>query len=42
LGSIPALEQDVSAAVAQPVAEAQTYVQTQPVNNVDETSGMTT
>ncbi|MBF8286153.1 MAG: zf-IS66 protein [Anaerolineales bacterium] len=38
LGSIPALEQDVSAAVAQPVAEAQTYVQTQPVNNVDETS----
>jgi transposase len=38
LGSIPALEQDVSAAVAQPVAEAQTYVQTQPVANVDETS----
>ncbi len=25
LGSIPALEQDVSAAVAQPVTEAQTY-----------------
>jgi len=38
LGSVPALEQDVSAAVAQPVAEAQTYVQRQPVNNVDETS----
>ncbi|MDZ7414516.1 MAG: IS66 family transposase [candidate division KSB1 bacterium] len=38
LGSVPALEQDVSAAVAQPVAEAQTYVQTQPVKNVDETS----
>jgi len=38
LGSIPALEQDVSAAVAQPVTEAQTYVQTQPVQNVDETS----
>ena len=38
LGSIPALEQAVSAAVAPPVAEARTYVQTQPVNNVDETS----
>ena len=38
LGSIPALEQEVSAAVASPVAEAQDYVQTQPVNNVDETS----
>jgi len=38
LGSIPALEQAVSAAVASPVAEAQDYVQTQPVNNVDETS----
>ena len=38
LGSVPALEQDVSAAVAPPVAEAQTYVQRQPVNNVDETS----
>jgi transposase len=38
LGSIPALEQDVSAAVASPVAEAQACVQTPPVNNVDETS----
>lgn len=38
LGTIPALEQDVSVAIAQPVAEAQTYVQTQPVNNADETS----
>lgn len=38
LGSIPALEQEVSAAVASPVTEAQAYVQTQPVNNVDETS----
>lgn len=38
LGSVPALEQDVSGAVAQPVAEAQTYVHTQPVQNVDETS----
>lgn len=38
LGTIPALEQAVSAAVAQPVAEAHAYVQTQPVNNVDETS----
>ena len=38
LGSIPALEQEVGAAVASPVTEAHTYVQTQPVNNVDETS----
>jgi transposase len=38
LGTIPALEQAVSAAVAQPVAEAHSYVQTQPVHNVDETS----
>ncbi len=38
LGSIPALEQAVSAAVASPVAEAQAFVQTQPINNVDETS----
>lgn len=38
LGSIPALAQDVSAAVAAPVSQAHTYVQRQPVNNVDETS----
>ena len=38
LGSIPALAQAVSEALAQPVAEAQAYVQAQPVNNVDETS----
>ena len=38
LGTIPALEQAVSAAVAEPVAQAQAYVQTQPVANVDETS----
>jgi transposase len=38
LGSIPALEADLSAALAEPVAEAQAYVQEQPVNNVDETS----
>jgi transposase len=37
LGSIGALEQQVSAAVAAPVAEAQVYVQAQPVANVDET-----
>lgn len=37
LGSIPALEQAVSEALAQPVAEAQAYVQSQPVANVDET-----
>jgi len=38
LGSIPALEADVSAAVAEPVAQAPVYVQQQPVNHVDETS----
>jgi transposase len=38
LGSISALEASVSAALAEPVAQAQTYVQQQPVNNVDETS----
>jgi transposase len=37
LGSVSALEQNVSAALAQPVEEAQTYVQAQPVVNVDET-----
>jgi transposase len=37
LGSIGTLEQQASAAVAAPVAEAQGYVQTQPVANVDET-----
>jgi transposase len=38
VGSIAALEQAVSAAVATPVAEAETYVQRQPVRNADETS----
>jgi hypothetical protein len=38
LGSIAALEQTVSAAVAAPVAEVQAAVQAQPVVNVDETS----
>jgi transposase len=38
LGSIPALEQKVSAALAQPVEEAHAYVQEQPVVNADETS----
>lgn len=38
LGSIPALEAKMSAALAEPVAEAQAYVHQQPVNNVDETS----
>ncbi len=38
LGSIPAQEDQVSAALAAPVQEAQTYVQQQPVQNVDETS----
>ncbi|MBI3763276.1 MAG: IS66 family transposase [Chloroflexi bacterium] len=38
LGTLPALEQAVSAAVAQPVAEAHTAVQTEPVANVDETN----
>ncbi len=37
LGSIPSLEQSVSTALTQPVAEAQTYVQQQPAANVDET-----
>src|SRR5215510_884487 len=38
VGGIGAVEQAVSAALAAPVAEAQTYVQHQPVRNVDETS----
>jgi hypothetical protein len=38
LGSVAALEQDVSAALAQPVAAAQTYVHAQPAVNADETS----
>jgi len=37
LGSIPALEQAVSEAVAHPVAAATRYVQQQPVRNADET-----
>src|SRR5437660_1105507 len=37
LGSVAALEQQVSAAVAAPVAEAEAYVQRQPVVNADET-----
>jgi transposase len=37
VGSIAALEQVVSAALAAPVAEAETYVQRQPVRNADET-----
>ncbi len=37
LGSVPALETAVSDALAQPVADAQTYVQRQPAANVDET-----
>ena len=37
LGSVPALEQGVSAALAAPAAEAQAYVQRQPVVNADET-----
>lgn len=37
LGSIPALEQQVSAALAEPMEEAKAYVQQQPVNHVDET-----
>jgi transposase len=37
LGSIPAQEERVSAALKQPVEEACDYVQQQPVNNVDET-----
>ena len=38
VGGIGALEQAVSAALAAPRAEAQTYVQRQPVRNADETS----
>jgi len=38
LGSITALERQVSAAVAEPVAQAHRFVQTQPVVNGDETS----
>ena len=38
LGSITALERQVSAAVAEPVAQAHRFVQTQPVANADETS----
>ena len=37
LGSIAALERQVSAAVADPVAQAHAFVQAQPVANVDET-----
>src|SRR6266850_3627560 len=37
LGSMPTLEQAVSEALAQPVAEAVRYVQCQPVRNADET-----
>ena len=37
LGSIPALETVVSDALAEPVQDAQTYVQQQPAANVDET-----
>jgi transposase len=38
LGSVPAQEDQVSAALAEPVRAVQTYVQQQPVQNVDETS----
>jgi len=38
VGSVGALEQAVSAALAAPVAEAALYVQRQPVRNADETS----
>lgn len=38
LGSIPAQEDQVSAALAEPVQAVQTYVQQQPAQNVDETS----
>jgi transposase len=37
VGSIATLEQAVSTALATPVAEAETYVQRQPVRNADET-----
>ncbi len=39
VGSIAALEQAVSTALATPVAEAAQYVQHQPVRNADETGG---
>ena len=38
VGGIGLLEQAVSAALVAPVAEAQKYVQRQPVGNADETS----
>lgn len=38
LGTVPALEQRVSEALAEPVEEARAYLRQQPVNNVDETS----
>jgi len=38
LGSVSAVEQNVSAALSKPVEEAQTYVRQQPVVNADETS----
>jgi transposase len=37
LGSIPAMEQAVSGALAKPVKEGHTYLQQQPITNVDET-----
>lgn len=37
LGSVPALEQAVSAALATPTSDVQAYVQRQPVVNADET-----
>lgn len=37
LGSVPTLEQRTSEAIAQPVAEAHTYVQSQPAVHQDET-----
>jgi transposase len=40
LGSIAACEQRTSAALAEPVAEAHEYIQTQPVANADETGWM--
>lgn len=38
LGTVPALEQRVSEALAEPVEETRAYLRQQPVNNVDETS----
>jgi transposase len=38
LGSIPAQEERVSVALAEPVQDVQAYVQQQPAQNVDETS----